>query len=38
MRAATAEVISLRYMLRSLGIPVSTGTPTNLYSDNYGVI
>ena len=37
MRAAVEEAISIRYMLRSLGIPVAE--PTNLIlGDNLGVI
>ena len=36
MRTATEEAISIRYMLRSLGIPVEE--PTKLFGDNLGVI
>ena len=36
MRQAVEEAKSLRYMLRCLGIPVTT--PTNLFGDNYSVI
>jgi Reverse transcriptase (RNA-dependent DNA polymerase) len=36
MRSAVEEAISIRYMLRCLGIPVTV--PTNLYGDNFGVI
>jgi hypothetical protein len=36
MRAAVEEAISIRYMLRCLGIPVTK--PTELYGDNFGVI
>ena len=36
MRSAVEEAISVRYMLRSLGIPVEE--PTNLLGDNLGVI
>ena len=36
MRSATEEAISLRYMLRCLGIPVSKSTA--LYGDNWGAI
>jgi len=36
MRTAVEEAISIRYMLRSLGIPVEE--PTNLIGDNLGVI
>ena len=36
MRSAVEEAISIRYMLRCLGIPVTA--PTNLYGDNFGVI
>jgi hypothetical protein len=36
MRTAVEEAISLRYMLRCLGVPVTA--PTNLYGDNFGVI
>ena len=36
MRAAVEEAISIRYMLRCLGIPVTK--PTNLYGDNFSVI
>jgi len=36
MRSATEEAISIRYMLRCLGIPVTK--PTNLVGDNFGVI
>ena len=36
MRAAVEEAISLRYMLRCLGIPVTS--PTKLFGDNFGVI
>ena len=36
MRTATEEAISIRYMLRSLGIPVTE--PTKLFGDNLGVI
>ena len=38
MRSATEEAVSLRYMLRCLGIPVPLGKPTNLYRDNWSVI
>jgi hypothetical protein len=36
MRSAVEEAISIRYMLRCLGVPVTK--PTNLYGDNFGVI
>lgn len=36
MRSAVEEAISIRYMLRCLGIPVLQ--PTDLYEDNFGVI
>ena len=36
MRSAVEEAISLRYMLRCLGVPVTH--PTDLYGDNFGVI
>ena len=36
MRMAVEEAISIRYMLRCLGIPVTT--PTDMYGDNFGVI
>ena len=36
MRSAVEEAISIRYMFRCLGIPVCC--PTDLYSDNFGVI
>ena len=36
MRSAVEEAISIRYMLRCLGVPVTT--PTNLFGDNFGVI
>ena len=36
MRTAVEEAISIRYMLRCLGIPVTK--PTDLYGDNFGVI
>jgi hypothetical protein len=36
MRTATEESMSLRYMLRCLGIPVRS--PTRLFGDNLGVI
>ena len=36
LRTATEEAISIRYMLRCLGIPVSK--PTVIYGDNLGVI
>ena len=36
MRQAVEEAISLHYMLRCLGIPVTN--PTNLYGDNFGSI
>jgi hypothetical protein len=36
MRMAVEEAISIRYMFRCLGIPVSA--PTNLYGDNFSVI
>jgi hypothetical protein len=36
MRSAVEEAISIRYMLRCLGVPVTV--PTNLYGDNFGVI
>mmetsp|Transcript_52228 Transcript_52228/g.78006 ORF Transcript_52228/g.78006 Transcript_52228/m.78006 type:complete len:1156 (-) Transcript_52228:781-4248(-) len=36
MRTAVEEAISLRYMLRCLGVPVTM--PTNLFGDNYGSI
>ena len=36
MRAAVEEAISIRFMLRSLGVPVEE--PTNLIGDNLGVI
>ncbi|KAI2510964.1 Reverse transcriptase (RNA-dependent DNA polymerase) [Fragilaria crotonensis] len=36
MRSAVEEAISIRYMLRCLGVPVIK--PTDLYGDNFGVI
>ena len=36
MRSAVEEAVSLRYMLRCLGIPVTQ--PTKLFGDNLGVI
>ena len=36
MRNATEEAISIRNMLRCLGIPVTK--PTKLFGDNWGVI
>jgi hypothetical protein len=36
MRPAVEEAISIRYMLRCLGIPVTR--PTDLFGDNFGVI
>ena len=36
MRQAVEEAISLCYMLRCLGIPITN--PTNLYGDNFGLI
>ena len=36
MRTATEEAVSIRYTLRSLGIPVNE--PTKLFGDNLGVI
>ena len=36
MRTAVEEAISIRYMLRCLGIPVTK--PTDLFGDNFGVI
>ena len=36
MRLATEEAITIRYMLTSLGIPVTK--PTKLFGDNLGVI
>jgi hypothetical protein len=36
MRSEVEEAISIRYMLRCLGVPVKE--PTNLYGDNFGVI
>ena len=36
MRAATEEAVALRYMLRSLGVPLDG--PTKLFGDNLGVI
>jgi hypothetical protein len=36
MRSAVEEAISIRYMLRSLGVPITI--PTSLYCDNFGVI
>jgi hypothetical protein len=36
MWSAVEEAISIRYMLRFLGTPVTK--PTNLYGDNFGVI
>ncbi len=36
MWSPVEEAISIRYMLRCLGIPVMK--PTNLYGDNFGVI
>jgi hypothetical protein len=37
MRSAVVEeAISIRYMLRCLGVPVTK--PTNLYGDNFGII
>ena len=36
MRSAVEESISIRYMLRCLGIPVTR--PTDLFGDNFGVI
>ena len=36
MRSAVEEAISIRYMLRCLGVPITK--PTNLFGDNFGVI
>ena len=36
MRGAVEEAISIRYMLRCLGVPVIR--PTNMFGDNFGVI
>ena len=36
MRTATEETMALRYMLRSLGVPVTQ--PTKMFGDNLGVI
>ena len=36
MRTAVDEAISIRYMLRCLGVPVTR--PTEFYGDNFGVI
>jgi hypothetical protein len=36
MRTAVEEAISIRYMLRCLGVPVTR--PTELCGDNFGVI
>jgi hypothetical protein len=36
MRTAVEEVISIRYMLRCLGVPVIK--PTELFGDNFGVV
>ena len=36
MRTAAEEAISIRYMLRSLGVPVVE--PTKVFGDNLGVI
>ena len=36
MRTAVEEAISIRYMLRCLGVPVTV--PTDLFGDNFGVI
>lgn len=36
MRSAVEEAISIRYMLRCLGVPVTR--PTDLFGDNFGVI
>jgi hypothetical protein len=36
MRTAVDEAISIRYMLRCLGVPVTQ--PTELHGDNFGVI
>jgi hypothetical protein len=36
MRSAVEEAISIRYMLRCLGVPVTV--PTDLFGDNFGVI
>ena len=36
MRSAVEEAISIRYMLRCLGVPVTT--PTDLHGDNFGGI
>jgi hypothetical protein len=36
MRSAVEEAISIRYMLRCMGVPVTN--PTNLYGDNFGFI
>ncbi|KAI2501305.1 Reverse transcriptase (RNA-dependent DNA polymerase) [Fragilaria crotonensis] len=36
MRSAVEEAISIRYMLRCLGVPVLR--PTDLFGDNFGVI
>jgi hypothetical protein len=36
MRSAAEEAMSIRYMLRCLGVPDTK--PTNLYGDNFGVI
>ena len=36
LRHPTEDAISLRYMLRCLGVPVTA--PTNVFGDNFGVI
>ena len=38
MRTASEEAVSLRYMLRSLGVPVPKDKPTNIFGDNWSVI
>ena len=38
MRSAVEEAISLRYMLRCLGVPVPKNKPTQIYGDNWSVI
>ena len=38
MRTASEEAVSLRYMLRCLGVPVPKDKPTNIFGDNWSVI
>ena len=40
LRTATEEAISLRYMLRYLGVPIpnDSSSPTGIFGDNFSVI